>query len=55
MEKLKGLALKHCRGYVYLFVVGGVFTGLFHAKDDEIYKEKEYEFLPGPYQRACRD
>jgi len=26
-----------------------------YAEDDEIYKEKEYEILPGSYQRACRD
>jgi len=36
-------------------VVGRVFTGLFHAEDDEIYQEKEDEFLPGSYQRARRD
>jgi predicted transglutaminase-like cysteine proteinase len=35
--------------------VGKVFTGLFPAEDDEIYKEEEYEILPGSYQRACRD
>jgi len=35
--------------------VGRVFTGLFPAEDDEIYKEKEYEFLSGAYQRTCRD
>ena len=37
-----------------LFLVGRVFTGLFPAEDDEIYKEKEYEILPSSYQRACR-
>ncbi|GAH89447.1 unnamed protein product, partial [marine sediment metagenome] len=42
-------------GYIYLFFVGRVFTGLFHAEDDEIYKEKEYKVLPGSYQRTCRD
>jgi hypothetical protein len=35
--------------------VGRIFTGLFHAEDDEIFKEKEDEILPGSYQWACRD
>jgi len=35
--------------------VGRVFAELFHAGDDEVYKGKEYEFLPGSYQRTCRD
>jgi len=30
--------------------VGRIFTGLFHAEDDEIFKEKEDEILPGSYQ-----
>jgi len=41
--------------FIYLFLVGRVFTGLFPAEDDEIYKEKEDEILPGSYQRTCRD
>jgi len=36
-------------------VVGRIFKKWCHTEVDATYREKEYEFLSGSYQRAYRD